>query len=152
MKFLFGALLILSAVFFMVLINGDWQLTSVNIFVDAPSLLFLLLILFGFTIVSGSQRVFSNGVTAAFNKSFEFSNDDRAKSIAFFKQLRRASFYAGWLSFIIHFVMMLGNLDDINVIVSGLVLSSVALLYAALLSLVFISPVISRLKNGTKND
>ena len=152
MKFLFGALLVFAAVLFMVLINGDWQMASLNIFLDGPSLLFLLLVLFGFVIASGGQRAFSNGVTGAFSKSYELKDSERAESILLFKKLARAAFCAGAMSFIIHNVMMLGHLNDVNVIVANLVLSITATLYAILLNLVFIQPVILRLHANMKNE
>jgi len=152
MKFLLGGLLIILAAVMMNLINGNWQFASLGVFMDAPSMLFMILSLSGVIVASGNWKLFVKAKKALFKKVCPLTHEERESAITLFKTLRKSSIYAGLIGSLIGILLMLGNLYDIEILAANLALSLLCLYYAFFINLVFFNPAIATLQKRNANE
>ncbi|MCL2169819.1 MAG: hypothetical protein FWB74_07335 [Defluviitaleaceae bacterium] len=152
MKFLAGIAIIVAGAVFMMLINGNWELRTLVMFADAPSLIVLLLALAGTVTAARQWGLFGRAVKAAFCPKQAISKDECTEGIELFLLLRKSSIYAGVLIAMVGLVITMGNLRDVEITAANTALAILGIFYAVFVNLAFINPVIGGLQRRLRGQ
>ncbi|MCL2574942.1 MAG: hypothetical protein FWE33_00780 [Defluviitaleaceae bacterium] len=146
MKFLVGLLIFVFGVVFITLINGNLEIHSIAAFLDGPTIITFGFTLFAVTVITGNVNLFFSGIFAIFNKDKAFLTQNREKLIVLFELLRKTTIYTGVLVFTIGFVLMLGNLQDIERFAMNTALCALAFFWAMVINIIIFNPIIAILR------
>jgi len=151
MRFIIGGFMVVLAVVMMNLINGNWELASLGVFLDAFSILFLTLTLVGVNIASGKRGVFVRGIKAVFAKECPLTEPERADAVVLFKLLRRTAIYAGVVGAMVAVLLMLRDVSNIDALAANFALSLLCVYYAFLINIILFNPAIAVLQRRQTN-
>ncbi len=127
---LLGEIILLAAVFLMNIIMGNWGVSAVAFFIDLPSILLILLVLIPGLIIMGEWKDFIKSFSVGLKpySLLELKNIVGAVGAA-----QKLTIYSALMAIIISAVLMLGRLDDLEMIGANLAICFLAGLYAVII-------------------
>lgn len=127
---LLGEIILLAAVFLMNIIMGNWGVSAVAFFIDLPSILLILLVLIPGLIIMGEWKDFIKAFSVGLKpySLLELKNIVGAVGAA-----QKLTIYSALMAIIISAVLMLGRLDDLEMIGANLAICFLAGLYAVII-------------------
>ncbi|MCL2350267.1 MAG: hypothetical protein FWC67_02185 [Defluviitaleaceae bacterium] len=150
MRFVLGFIIFAIGMAFMQLISGGMDIRVIGVLADAPTLIGIVAAILAVTVATGQMGIFLAAIKSLFTKNSNLSADDAAKAAELFKLLRKTTFAAGVLIALTALVLMLGNLQDINMLAANTALALLGIYYAVAINLIIFNPIIAILQRHQK--
>ena len=151
MRFLVGALIFVGVLSFTIFGAGGWYQ-----FWDAPTAIIFLGFIASVVVFSGGAGLFGTGIRVLLSKKHQISQAERVAALRFFKMLRRYVHYIWVITAVIGTVQMLWGINwhyisyNLSLFLSqvsmNVALLLVALFWAVVVNMLFISPIIYELE------
>lgn len=127
---LLGEIILLAAVFLMNIIMGNWGVSAVAFFIDLPSILLILLVLIPGLIIMGEWKDFIKSFSVGLKP---YSLLELKNIVGAVVAAQKLTIYSALMAIIISAVLMLGRLDDLEMIGANLAICFLAGLYAVII-------------------
>ena len=144
MRYVFGILVFLIGLVFLVLMPGD--IGWIFIFVNLPSIIQLIITIAAVIIATGEFKTFVAATNALLSKNYYIPATVKEKAIKLFKLLSKSVVYASILFFVAGVMLTFAAIDDLSKIGPSVMVSLNSIFYGTLINLVFINPAINILE------
>ena len=152
MRYLFGIFWFKLGLVLLMLINGDWQLSSVVDFIDAGSFLLFVFAITTMVIITNQSALFLSAVKAMFFRKHRLIPELAARAVRLFKLLRKTVWYTAVLGTIVAVVLMMRNLQDMDVLAANTALSFLFPFYGVFINIIFVNPAINIFESQALSD
>lgn len=152
MKFLLGLAIVVGGFLFTTLIINNWDGFMLMQLLDAPSLIWFLMVITGVTVATGEFKTLIAAINAIASKKYTLSAHVQHKAIRLLKLLRKTVIYAAVTGVAVGTMYMLLRLDNPGMIGPLLSVAFVSMVYGAIINLVLITPAIAILETRRNTE
>ena len=152
MKAVVGLFIFFTGVIYVQFINAGWNVDGAIVdFIDAPSIIMIVLSVLSVSIITGNFKDFRVGIEVLF-KNKNNNKKDNECALALYTLLFKVIFSAGFISFFSNIIAITSfrinylYIDDMSLILNALSVAMLGIYYALIVNIIFIFPIIVLLK------
>jgi len=156
MKIIIGMIFLILGIVFYIGISVNYEFSYFFAFVDAPTLIVVVLGVILSNITFGRKGLFVKAIKAGFGSKEGLSKEDTNDALALLKAMRKGAYLAGFLVMVITLVLAFGSLTRYGfidyILFQGVAISLLGIFYAIVMDKLLFNIAITRISGLQCSD
>jgi flagellar motor component MotA len=141
-RFALGKAFFVVGFLFAILVSNDFQAWGIREFLDAPTLIWFLLVLAGVITITGEFKTFVAAINALLSRKYVISAHTQERAVRLFRLMGKSVVYAIVVNITIMVALMLLQLDAPSALGPMISVALISVVYGGLFNLMLIYPAI----------